>query len=73
MFRCRKVSRVKDERGRGRREWTSENGMRWDNWGALASKKWVGMEESTVSTMRAGRSRKSGFDGVFFAGVHHQI
>ena len=38
VFRCRKVRRVKDERGRGRREWASKNGMRWDSWDALASK-----------------------------------
>ena len=38
------IMRVKDERGR--REWASENGMRSDSWDALASKKWVRMEES---------------------------
>ena len=35
---------MKDKRGR--REWARENGMRWDSWHALASKKWVRMEES---------------------------
>ena len=44
VFRCRKVRRVKDERGR--RAWARENGMRWDSWEALASKKWVRMEDS---------------------------
>ena len=37
---------MRDERGRGRRKWASESGMRWDSWDALASKKWVRMEES---------------------------
>ena len=40
----RKVRRVRDDRGR--REWARENGMSWDSWDALASKKWVRMEES---------------------------
>ena len=55
---CGKLRRVRDERGRGRREWASENGMRWDSWDALASKKRVRMEGS-------GRvdNRKSRFDG----------
>ena len=44
VFRCGKFRRVKDERGR--REWARENGMRWDSWDALASKKWVRMEDS---------------------------
>ena len=30
VFRCGKVRRVKDERGR--RDWARENGMRWDRW-----------------------------------------
>ena len=41
VFWCRKVRRVEDERGR--REWA---GMRWDSWDALASKKWMRMEDS---------------------------
>ena len=45
MFRCGNIRRVKDERGR--RVWARENGMRWDSWDALASKKWVRMEESS--------------------------
>ena len=44
MFRCGKVRRVRDERGR--RELARENGMRWDSWDALASKTWVRMEHS---------------------------
>ena len=46
VFRCGKVRRVRDERGRGRREWARENGKRWDSWDALASRRWVRMEES---------------------------
>ena len=41
VFRCGKVRRVKDKKGR--REWTRENGMRWDSWDVLASKEWVRM------------------------------
>ena len=52
MFRCRKVIRVKDERGR--REWARENGMRWDSWDALASKKWVRMEEGQADPSKSG-------------------
>ena len=44
VFRCGKVRRVKDEKGR--REWSKENGMRWDSFDVLASKKWVRMEDS---------------------------
>ena len=51
--RCGNIRRVKD--GRGRREWARKEGMRWDSWDALASKKWVRMEEWAGSTMRAGR------------------
>ena len=39
-----KVRTVKDKRGK--RDWTRENGMRWDSWDALASKKWVRIEDS---------------------------
>ena len=28
VFRCRKVSRVKDEKGK--KDWARENGMSWD-------------------------------------------
>ena len=44
VFRCKNIRRVNDERGR--RAWAREEGMKWDSWGALASKKWVRMEES---------------------------
>ena len=44
VFRGRKVRRVKDERGR--REWPRENEMRWDSWDALASRRWVRMEDA---------------------------
>ena len=39
-----KVRTVRDERDR--RQWARKNGMRWDSWDALASKKWVRMQES---------------------------
>ena len=57
VFRCGKV----------RREWASENGMRWD-------KKWVRMEESG----RAGDEGRPILERVdlikaFLAGVHRQI
>ena len=45
VFRCGKVRRVKDEKGR--RDWARENGMRWDSWDALVSKKWVRMQDSS--------------------------
>ena len=44
VFHCGKVRRVKDERGR--RDWARENGMRWDSWDTLASKKWMRMQDS---------------------------
>ena len=44
VFRCGKVRRVKDEKGR--RYWARENGLRWDSWDALASRKWVRKEDS---------------------------
>ena len=43
VSRCANM-RVKDEKGR--RGWARKEGMRWDSWDALASKKWVRMEES---------------------------
>ena len=66
MFRCRKVRRVRDERGS--REWAMENGMRWD---ALASKKWARMEESG-RVDDGGRPILETADlmEAFFAGVH---
>ena len=74
MFRCRKVRRVRDERGRGRRAWASENGMRWDRWDALASKKWVRLEDSGRANDE-GRPILERVDlmEAFFAGVHRQI
>ena len=70
VFRCGKVRRVRDERRTGRREWASENGMRWDSWDALASKKWLRMEES-------GRVDNKGrppiLERVDLMGVHRQI
>ena len=35
VFRCKKIKRLKDERGR--REWVEENNLRWDSWDTLAS------------------------------------
>ena len=29
VFRCSKIERVKDKKGRGRREWVREVGVRW--------------------------------------------
>ena len=74
VFRCRKVRRVKDIEGRGRREWAREAGMRWDSWDALASKKWVRMEDSG-RVDDEGRSILERVDlmEAFFANVHRQI
>ena len=58
VFRCTNIRRVEDERGT--RKWARKEGMRWDNWDALASKKWVRME------MRD--PRESGFDGGILRG-----
>ena len=72
VFRCGKVRRVRDERGR--REWARENGMRWDSWDALASKKWVRMEESgRVDDEGRPILEKVDLMETFFAGVHRQI
>ena len=38
VFRCGNIRRVKDQSGR--REWGIKEGMRWDSWDALATKKW---------------------------------
>ena len=38
VFRCRKIKRMKYAKGRGRREWVRENGMKWDSWDELASR-----------------------------------
>ena len=61
-------------KGRGRREWASENGMRWDSWDALVSKKWVRMEESgRVDDEGRPILEKVDLMEAFFAGVHRQI
>ena len=72
MFRCRKVRRVKDEKGR--RDWARENGMRWDSWDALASNKWVRMEDSG-HVDDEGRPILERVDlmEAFFEGVYRQI
>ena len=72
MFCCGKVRRVKDERGR--RDWTRENGMRWNSWEALACKKWVRMEDSG-RVDDEGRPILEGVDlmETFFVGVHRQM
>ena len=44
VFRCMGIRRLKD--AWGRREWVEENDMRWDGWEALASKRWVRMEDT---------------------------
>ena len=44
VFRCKKIKRLKDIRDR--REWARVDGMGWDSWDALASKKWVRMEDT---------------------------
>ena len=70
--RCRKVRRVKDERGR--RDWARENGMRWDSWDALASKKWVTMEGSgRVDDEGRPILERVDLMEAFFEGVHRQI
>ena len=72
VFRCKKVRRVKDERGR--REWAREAGMRWNDWGALTSKKWVRMED-TGRVDDEGRAVLERVDlmEVFFEKVHRQL
>ena len=44
VFRCMGIKTLKDIRGRG--GWVKENDMRWDSWEALASKRWVRMEDT---------------------------
>ena len=67
VFRCMKIKRIKDEKGKGRREW----GEIWD---ALASRKWVGMED-TGRVDDEGRAVFERVDlmEVFFGNIHHQI
>ena len=67
VFRGRKIKMVKDVEGRDRRKWVTEEGMRWDSWGALASKKWVRTENT-------GRADEEGdLMEEFFENLHHQI
>ena len=65
VFRCRKVRRVRDERGS--RKWVRENGMRWDSWDAFALKKCVRMGESG-RVDDGGLERALGFDGGVLRG-----
>ena len=74
VFRCRKVRRVKNIEGRGRRAWAREAGMRWDSWDALASKKWVRMEDSgRVDDEGRPILERVDLMEAFFANVHRQI
>ena len=62
---------MKDEKGR--REWASKNGMRWDSWDALASKKWVRMEESgRVDDEGRPILERVDLMEALFAGVHRR-
>ena len=62
------------QEGEGRREWARKEGMRWDSWDALASKKWVRMEESgRVDDEDRLIVEKVDLMEAFFAGVHRQI
>ena len=72
VFRCGNIRRVKDKKGR--REWARKEGMRWDSWEALASKKWVRMEDSG-RVDEEGRPILESMDlmKTFCAGVHRQI
>ena len=72
LLRCGKGRRVKDERGR--RDWARENGMRWDSWDALASKKWVRMEDSgRVDDESRPILERVDLMEAFFASVRRQI
>ena len=72
VFWYRKVRRVRDKRGR--REWAKEAGMRWDSWNALASKKWVRMEESgRVNDEGRPIPERVDLMEAFFVGMHCQI
>ena len=63
VFQCRKVRRVRDERGTGRRQWASENGMRWDGW----------EESGRVDDEGRPILKRVDLMEAFFAGVHRQI
>ena len=72
VFRCANIRRVKDEKGR--REWARKEAMRWDSWDALASKKWVRMEDSgRVDDGGKPILEKVDLMEAFFASVHRQI
>ena len=74
VFQCGKIRRVRHEKGRGRREWASENGMRCDSWDALAPKKWVRMQESgRVDDEGRPILEKVDLMEAFLASVHRQI
>ena len=58
----------------GKGDWARENGMRWDSWDALASKKWVRMEDSgRVDDEGRPILERVDLMEAFFAGVHRQI
>ena len=72
VFQCRKVRRVRDERGR--RDWAGEAGMRWDTWDALALKKWVRMQESgRVDDEGRPILERVDLMEAFIVGMHRQI
>ena len=51
-------------------EWAKEAGMRWDSWDALASKRWVRMEDSgRVDDEGRPILEKVDLIETFFAGV----
>ena len=66
MFWCKEIRQVKEERGR--REWVSKDGMRWDGQHALASKKWARMENSGHVDNEGRPILEGGFDGDVFRG-----
>ena len=76
VFWCMKIKRMKDMEREGRREWVRENNMGWDSWYALASKKWVRMED-TSRVDDEGKavldSEKVDLKEEFFRNVHHQV
>ena len=61
VFRSREIRRTRDVKGRDRRRWVKEEGMRWD---ALASKKWVRAEDT---------GQLDDLMEEFFRNIHHQI
>ena len=72
VFWCRKIMMVKDEKGS--REWVREEGMRWDSWDALASRKWVRMEDrSRVDDEGRPVLEKVDLMEIFFANIPRQI